>query len=445
MTAAVPTGETHALPAADFADHRRRLLERLPADEAVLVFGGPVRPRNADSDHRYRPDSDVYWLTGWEDPEVAVFVRPGDEPLTMFVQPKDREREVWDGRRPGPEGAREAFGADAAYPIGELEAQLPKLLQGVRALHYRFAVDPDHDALVASSVARAARAARENGLTAPETFHHPSKLLHELRLVKTPDELAVMRAAAALTARGHRRAMAHTRPGLREFELEAEMVGLWRGAGSTGAGYTPIVAAGINATVLHYVTNRAVLQEGELLLVDAGCEVDYYTADVTRTWPVSGTFTAPQRDLYGWVLRAQEAAIDVCRPGRRFAEVHDAAVRVLTEGMIALGLLEGPLEERIADRSYKRYYMHGTSHWLGLDVHDAGSYGRDGATRELAPDMVLTVEPGLYVDPDDDRAPEALRGLGIRIEDDVRVTDGDPEVLTAEIPKTVADIEAACR
>lgn len=429
----------------DFALHRRRLLEALPADEAVLVFGAHEKVRNGDSEYRYRPDSDVYWLTGWEDPECAVFVRPGDEPVAMFVQPKDREREVWTGRRPGPDGAREAHGADVAWPIGDLEKQLPRLLQGVRALHYAFARDPDHDALLMASVQNAHKAARHHGLGAPETFHHPSALLHELRLVKSADELRLIRAAGELTAEAHLAAMRMGVPGVREFEIEAEMLRIWRSSGSTGPGYTPIVAAGANGTVLHYVTNRDALREGELLLVDAGCEVAYYTADVTRTFPVSGRFSPAQRDVYGWVLAAQQAAIDVCRAGRRFDEIHDTARRVLTEGMVALGLLEGPVDDRIADDAFKRYYMHGTSHWLGLDVHDVGAYGRGGRTRELAAGMVLTVEPGLYVAPDDDRAPKALRGIGVRIEDDVLVTDGAPDVLTRAVPKACDEVEAACR
>jgi Xaa-Pro aminopeptidase len=430
--------------ALDFAAHRRRVLESLPEDEAVLVFGAPERVRNGDSEHRYRPDSTVWWLTGWEDPEVAVFLRHGDEPLVMFVQPKDKEKEVWTGRRAGPDGARARFGADLAHPIGDLAEQLPKLVQGVRALHYAVGRDAEHDRLVHTAIARAAKAARLHGLSAPETFHLPSRLLDELRMIKTDEELALLRAAADLTGRGHRRAMEMARPGLREYEIEAELTRIWQGAGSTGPGYTPIVAAGVNGTVLHYNTNRGELRDGDLLLLDAGCEVSWYTADVTRTFPVSGRFSGPQRDVYEWVLKAQLAAIDRCRACARFAEVHDAAVRVLTEGMVALGLLAGPVDERIADESFKRYYMHGTSHWLGLDVHDVGWYGRAGATRELAPGMVLTVEPGLYVDPEDEAAPAHLRGIGVRIEDDVHVTSGDPEVLTGAIPKTVDEVEAAC-
>jgi len=428
----------------DFAAHRANLLAALPEDEAVLVFGAPSHVRNGDSEYRYRPDSDVYWLTGWEDPGVAVLLRHGEEPLTMFVQARDAVREVWDGRRPGPDGARERFGADAAYNIGELEQQLPRLLQGVNALHYEFARDPGHDAVVAASVRKAAKPARLHGLSVPETFHHPSRLLHELRLIKQPQELDLLRHAAALTAEGHAAAMQASRPGCTEYEIEAAVVAPWRRAGSTGPGYTPIVASGANATVLHYVTNRGTLSDGDLLLLDAGCEVQYYTADVTRTFPVSGRFTAAQRDVYEVVLAAELAAIDRCRSGVSFDAIHDVAVRTLTEGMVSLGLLKGAIDELIATEAFKKYYMHGTSHWLGLDVHDVGAYGRGGHTRELAAGMVLTVEPGLYIAEDDEDAPEAMRGLGVRIEDDVLVTAGDPDVLTDAIPKAVTDLEAAC-
>ncbi|MEQ1566558.1 MAG: aminopeptidase P N-terminal domain-containing protein [Myxococcota bacterium] len=428
----------------EFAAHRQRVLDRLAPDEAVLVFGAPEVVRNGDSEYAYRPQSMVWWLTGWEDPEVAVFLRPGEQPFTMFVQPKDKEREVWTGRRDGPDGARAKFGADVAHPIGDLATHLPKLLQGVRALHFEAGVDPEHDALVWNGIARAAKQARTTGLSAPETFHLHRMMLDELRMVKSPTELERMRAAAALTGEGHRLAMARARPGMWEYEIEADLVHLWRRAGSTGPGYVPIVASGPNATVLHYHTNRSQLADGDLVLLDAGCEVSWYTADVTRTFPVSGRFSPAQRDVYEWVLRAQLAAIERCRPGGRFGEVHDVTVRVLTEGMIALGLLQGTVEERIADEAYKRYYMHGTSHWLGLDVHDVGWAGRDGATRAFAPGMVLTVEPGLYIDPDDLEAPAHLRGIGVRIEDDVLVTDGAPDVLTDGIPKSVDDVERAC-
>ena len=423
----------------DFAAHRRSVLERLADDEAVLVFGGAHHLRNGDAEYRYRPDSDVFWLTGWEDPQVAVFLRPGDEPLTMFVQPRDPERETWTGRRKGPEGAKAEHGADAAFSFGALESELPRLLQGVSTLHYGFARDPEHDALVMSAVAKARRSGRLKGLVAPQTFHHPTVLLHDIRLFKNEAELTRMREAARISALAHVRAMRATGPGVHEYAVEAVLHHAFLEQGSTGAGYTPIVAAGDNATILHYVTNRDVCEDGELMLVDAGCEVDYYTADITRTFPVNGTFTDVQRRVYDIVLDAQLASIDACRAGSTFHDVHMASVHRLTEGMVELGLLEGDVDELVREDAYKRYYMHGTSHWLGLDVHDVGLYtnapGQEAGSRPLAPGMVLTVEPGLYVALDDESAPEELRGIGIRIEDDVLVTDGDPEVLTEAAPK----------
>ncbi len=429
----------------DFAAHRSAVLAHLADDEAVLVFGGPHHLRNGDAEYRYRPDSDVYWLTGWEDPQVAVFLRPGEEPVTMFVQARDPERETWTGRRKGPEGAKEEHGADVAFPFSDVESELPRLLQGVATLHYGFARDPEHDALVMSAVARARRSGRLKGLVAPQTFHHPTVLLHELRLVKSEAEIDRLREAARISAEAHIRAMRAAGPGVREFAIEAVLMHSFLEQGSTGAGYTPIVASGDNATILHYVTNRDVCEDGELLLIDAGCEVDFYTADITRTFPVNGRFTDVQRRVYQAVLDAQLASIDACRAGRTFLDVHAASVQGLTEAMVALGLLDGDVDELVSTDAFKRYYMHGTSHWLGLDVHDVGLYttapGEESGSRVLAPGMVLTVEPGLYVPLDDEDAPEELRGIGVRIEDDVLVTDGDPDVLTAEAPKAPDLIE----
>lgn len=433
------------VPRADFAAHRARLLARLDEDEAVLLFGSPERTRSNDTEYRYRPDSDVWWLTGWRQPEVAVFLRPGDTPLTMFVQARDPEAETWTGRRPGPEGAEARHGADAAFPMSDLAGELPRLLQGVRRLHHAFGRNAAHDRLLMRSIRKAAKAARKNGLDVPTTFHSPDHLVHELRLVKSEDELALLREAARRTCAVHTELMRTGRAGVGEDELERRLEAAFRGRGGTGPGYTPICAAGDNATILHYIDNDDVLEPGELVLVDAGGEVGFYTADVTRTWPVDGRFTPIQRQAYEIVLAAQHAAIDTCRPGRTFAEVHDAAVRVLTQGMVDLGLLEGDVDALIEDESFKRYYMHGTSHWLGLDVHDVGLYAREGRSRELGPGMVLTVEPGLYVPVDDEDAPEALRGLGIRIEDDIHVTEGDPEVLTAACPTDVDAIEEICQ
>lgn len=428
----------------DFSAHRAALLAALPEDEAVILVGGPHHLRNGDAEYRYRPNSDLYWLTGWPDPEVVLVVRHGKAPFMLFVQPKDKQREVWTGYRPGPEGAVEDYGMDEACEIGDLPDELPALLEGIRAVHYGFAVDADMDQLLMGCISRARRKFRKTGAVTPETFHDPSKLLHELRLLKTPSELELLREAARITGLAHTAAMRKASAGVNEFEIDALIDHTFRKHGGIGAGYTNIVAGGANATVLHYITNREPLQDGDLLLIDAGCEFGYYTADVTRTFPVGGRFTDTQREVYEWVLRAQEAAIDEARAGRPYTAMHEAACRALTEALVALDVLEGPLDKLIKDEAYKPWYMHGTGHWLGMDVHDVGMYARDGAPRPLAAGMVVTVEPGLYFAADDTDVPERLRGIGIRIEDDILVTDGEPENLTAEIPKSVAEVEAAC-
>lgn len=431
--------------APDFAQHRRMLLDQLPEDEAMLIMGSAHHLRNGDAEYRYRPSSDLFWLTGWPDPDVALFVRHGEAPFTLFVQPKNREMEVWTGYRPGPEGAVEHYGMDAAFDVGELPEQLASGLQGIRALHYAWADDAENDAMLAAVLKKSARKSRKSKKPTPLTFHHPTRLLHELRLRKTPAEIAVMREAARITGLAHRAAMAQAAPGVGEWEIDALLTYTYRKEGGEGPGYTNIVAGGANACILHYIVNDQPLHDGDLLLIDSGGEAGFYTADVTRTFPVNGRFTEPQRRVYEIVLRAQLAAIDAARPGRPYAEMHKVATRILTEGMVELGLLEGDVDEIIEAEAHKAYYMHGTGHWLGLDVHDVGLYHGDGESRPLEPGMIVTVEPGLYIPADDEDAPEELRGIGIRIEDDVLVTDGDPEVLTADIPKLPEEVEAACQ
>ncbi len=422
---------------------RDRYLQRL-GGAASILFGGPHATRNSDSEYRYRPQSDVVYLTGWEDPEVAVVFRPGSEhPYVLFVQAKDKEQEVWTGRREGVEGARGRYGADLAFPYSELGSRLPVLLQGYERLHHAYGEHPDHDRIVFKATANA-RTALRNGLCLPWKMEHSRVLLGELRLQKDEHELELLRRAAAITAEAHIAAMQAGKPGAYEYEVEATIEGLFRRRGGTGAGYTTIVGGGVNACVLHYVNNRDVLAPGTLCLVDAGAEVEWYTADVTRTWPVSGRFSGPQRDVYQLVLDAQIAAIACARAGRPWREMHDAAVRVLTTGMVELNLLDGDVDELIVEERYRKYYMHGTGHWLGLDVHDVGAYHIGLSSRPLAAGQVVTVEPGLYIAPDDHDAPEALRGIGVRIEDDVLVTEGDPDVLSRACPKTIADVETAC-
>lgn len=422
---------------------RARYLDRLDG-AAALLFGGVHAVRNSDSEYRYRPHSDVVYLTGWEEPEVAALFRPGsDQPFVLFVLPKDRERETWTGRRGGVEAARAKYGADLAFPYSELAARLPVLLQGYDRLHYAYGESAEHDKTVFGAIANA-RGPLRNGTCLPWKIEHSRVLLGELRLTKDDTELAALRRAAAITTEAHLAAMRTGRAGAYEYEVEAAIDGTFRRLGGTGAGYTTIVGGGDNACVLHYIENRAELRPGSLCLVDAGAEFDWYTADVTRTWPVSGRFTGPQRDVYAIVLEAQLAAIARAEAGRPFREMHDAAVAVLTRGMVELGLLDGDVDELIVEERYRKYYMHGTGHWLGLDVHDAGAYHVGMGSRKLEPGQVVTVEPGLYIASDDEDAPAALRGIGVRIEDDVLITAGGPDILTAACPKTLRAVEAAC-
>jgi Xaa-Pro aminopeptidase len=429
----------------DFLSHRQRLLDRLEDDEAVLLFGVSHAIRNGDAEYRYRPHSDLYWLTGWKDPEVAVFVKHGEAPFTIFVQPKNKAMEIWTGVRPGPQGAVDDFGLDVAHEFGDLPDILPELLKGIRKLHYGFAEDSDNDAILMGSVRKAARTAGRKGMPTPDTFYSPTRMLHELRLIKGPDEVATLQEAARITEIAHREAMRTTVPGKTEYEIESQLQYIFRREGGDGPGYTPIVAGGANACILHYINNDQPLKDGDLLLIDAGCEFAFYTADVTRTFPVNGKFSEPQRRVYNWVLKAQEAAIECIRPGTPYEEIGKAALRVLVEGMLDMDLLEGTVEENMESQSYKRFYMHGIGHWLGLDVHDVGDYGRNGGSRPLEPGMVLTVEPGIYIADDDETVPPEYRGIGVRIEDNLMVTAGAPLNLTAGIPKTIEEVEEACK
>ena len=422
------------------AIHRRRrerLAQAIGAGVAVVPTA-PERVRNRDTHYPYRFDSHFYYLTGFAEPEAVLVLVSGKS--ILFCREKNDEREVWDGFRYGPAAARERFGFDEAHPIGALDGMLAQLLENQPALLYPVGAAAEWDAR-AMGWLNAVRAKARAGTAAPDRVQDVRTLVDEMRLVKDAQELATMRRAARITAGAHRRAMQQARPGRNEYEIEAELLHEFRRNGAQFPAYWPIVAGGANACVLHYVSNDAPLREGELLLIDAGCELDGYAADLTRTFPVSGRFSGAQRALYEVVLAAQLAAIATVKPGRAWNEPHDAAVRVLARGMLDLKLLSGTLDAVLEKETYKRFYMHRTGHWLGLDVHDAGEYKHAGKWRTLAPGMTLTVEPGLYVRPADD-VPQALHHLGIRIEDDVAVTEGGCEVLTAEAPKSVDDIEA---
>lgn len=431
-------GEIHS-------QRRRRLMEQMGPESAALIVSHPEMIRNNDTLHEYRPNSDLVYLSGFEEPEAALLLLPGHAqyPFVMFVRPKDPEREVWTGRRAGVEGAIAAYGAGTAHPIGELESALPKYLEGVESLYMNLGQDPDRDRLGLEAINRTRRSSR-TGAKGPIRLIDTASILHEMRLRKEPAEIEALTRAAEISASGHRAAMEAVRPGLYEYEVQAIVEYHFRRAGSHRFGFPCIVASGPNATVLHYEENSRKLEAGELLLIDAGTEWGYMSGDITRTFPVSGRFSEAQRRAYEVVLTAQKRAIEAAQPGRPFQDPHDAAVRALTQGMIDLGLLQGDLEETIRAEKYKRYYMHKTSHWLGMDVHDVGRYAEGGTARPLEPGMVLTIEPGLYVAQEDADAPAELRGIGIRIEDDLLITEGGNQILTTGVPKEVAEIEAIC-
>ena len=425
------------------AARRQRLAQAMPGAVAVIPTS-PERARNRDTHYPYRYDSYFHYLTGFQEPEaVLVIVADAAPRAILFCRERNAERETWDGFRHGPEGARERFGFDEAQPIAQLDEAMSALLADRAALWYPVGADPEWDAR-AMRWLNAVRAKARSGVAAPQQLHDVRAPLDDMRLVKDAQELALMRKAASISAGAHRRAMQATRPGRNEYEIEAELLYEFRRNGAQFPAYWPIVAGGANSCVLHYVSNDAPLADGGLLLIDAGCELDGYAADITRTFPINGRYSGAQREVYELVLAAQRAAMDKVRAGNAWNEPHDAAVRVLAQGMLDLKLLAGSLDAVLEKEAYKRFYMHRTGHWLGMDVHDAGDYKRAGQWRALAPGMTLTVEPGLYIRAADD-VPEPLRDIGVRIEDDVLVTQAGCEVLTAETPKAIADVEALMR
>jgi Xaa-Pro aminopeptidase len=427
-------------------EHRRAFLERLAERHAAaVVFTATSKLRNGDAEHRFRPDSDFWYLTGFAEAEAVLVLRPGtngDEPRSvLFLRDKDPEKEVWTGRRLGVAAAPAALGVDAAFPVGALRERLGDLLRGHARVVYRTGQDERRDREVLDVLDELRRTVR--GAPVPVELVDPAAMLHEQRLVKGAAELECMRRAADVSREAHLAAMAAARPGAGEHEIDALLEYTFRRRGSTGPAYTNIVAGGANACILHYVENDRRLRDGDLLLVDAGAEWDYYASDVTRTFPVNGRFSPEQRALYEVVLDAQKRGVEAVRPGATMHQVHEVAVRRLCAGLGRLGLLHDP-EKALETGAYRRFYMHRTSHWLGLDVHDCGATFTEAGPRPLVPGMVLTVEPGVYVAPDDETVDARWRGIGIRIEDDVLVTADGREVLTAAIPKEVEALEAAC-
>ncbi|OGK88377.1 MAG: hypothetical protein A2X52_17400 [Candidatus Rokubacteria bacterium GWC2_70_16] len=468
-----------------FTERRRRFAEMI-GDGIAVIPGAQETLRNGDVHHEFRQASDFFFLTGFEEPDAVLLLDPAHprERVVLFVRPRDREMEIWNGRRAGVEGAVADFGADAAYPVDQLDDRLRERLLDRPALYYRLG-QPGLDGRILRLLEQA-RAARARGYAVPARVEDPGPLLHELRLRRLPAELAAQRRACEISREAHAEAMRFAAPGLHEYQVQAALEFVFRSHGSPRNGYPSIVASGANACILHYTENRRRIEEGDLILVDAGCEWGYHSADITRTFPASGRFTAPQRAIYQLVLDAQAAAIAAARPGQPYEAVHEAARGVLTDGLVALGLLPLGVADSLAMHHYREFYMHGTGHWLGMDVHDVGGYRIRRQSRLLEPGMVLTVEPGLYVDPERERAtfhlrayseeemwdrrlrlgmaaakkleeeekakatavehpiPAEYRGIGVRIEDDLLITETGAEVLTAGTPKTVEEVERTC-
>lgn len=428
----------------EFKRRRTQLMRMMGPGSIAILPSAPMVRRNRDAYYRYRQDSDFLYLTGFPEPNAVVVLIPGRKQAeyVLFCQEKDPEKEIWDGPRYGQEGAKEVFAAEDSFPIGDLDEILPRMLEQCERVFYAMGCSPELDKQMSEWIS-AIREKSRTGVQGPLEFVALDHYLHDMRLYKSRSEIKVMRDAAKISAKAHLRAMQRCKPGLGEWQLEAELVHACTTAGARDQAYSPIVGGGANGCVLHYIENRDQLRDGDLLLIDAGCELNCYASDITRTFPVNGIFSPAQKALYELVLKAQIAAIAKVRPGNHWNDPHMAAVRVITRGLVDLGILKGRVPTLIKNEAYKRFYMHRTGHWLGMDVHDVGDYKVDGNWRLLEPGMVLTVEPGLYI-------PEGSRGvakkwwnIGIRIEDDVVVTKLGCEVLSKDVPKGVAEIEAA--
>lgn len=431
------------IPVKEFADRRRKLMELMAPDSIAIVPAAPECVRNRDVHHPFRQDSDFQYLSGFGEPEAVLVLIPGREhgESVLFCKERNPEKELWDGFLAGPEGAIGTFGLDDAFPIADIDDILPGMIEGRSRVYYPLGKDHNFDARVMDWI-KVIRSKVRAGAHPPGEFVALEHLLHDLRLYKSANEIKVMAKAGEISAEAHRRAMKRARRGGHEYNLEAELIHTFMEHGARSTAYPSIVGSGANGCILHYIENSAPLNAGDLVLIDAGCELECYASDITRTFPVSGRFSAEQKALYEVVLSAQYAAIDAVRPGNHWNHPHEAALRVLTGGLIDLGLLSGSVEDAIANEAYKPFFMHRTGHWLGLDVHDVGDYKVGGAWRELEPGMALTVEPGLYIAPDNTTVDAKWRGIGIRIEDDVVVTREGCRVLTNAVPKTIPEIEA---
>lgn len=431
------------IPKAEYARRRKALMEQMEPNSIAILPAAAVAIRNRDVEHVYRQDSDFQYLSGFPEPEAVIVLIPGREygEYVLFCRERNPERELWDGLRAGQDGAMREYGADDAFPITDIDDILPGLIEGRDRVYSSMGSNPEFDRHVMEWI-NVIRSKAHLGAQPPKEFVALDHLLHDMRLYKSAAEVKVMREAAQISARAHVRAMQASRAGLYEFSLEAELDYEFRKGGAKMPAYGSIVASGRNACILHYQENDAPLRDGDLVLIDAGCEIDCYASDITRTFPVSGKFSAEQKAIYEVVLKSQEAAFAAIKPGNHWNQAHEATVRVITEGLVELGLLRGAVDELIATEAYKAFYMHRAGHWLGMDVHDVGEYKVGGEWRVLEAGMALTVEPGIYVSPDNQAVAKKWRGIGVRIEDDVVVTKKGCEILTGDVPKTVAEIEA---
>jgi Xaa-Pro aminopeptidase len=418
-------------------------MKRMDQNSVAIIPAAREATRSNDTNYRYRQNSDFFYLTGFEEPEAIAVITPSREPkYTLFVRARDPEREIWDGRRAGVDGARAEYGADEAFPIAEFNDKLADILNGPEKLYYRLGDgNPQLDETIIRQLA-SVRTLNRKPISVPQTIIDSAAIIHELRVIKTEEEIAIMQRAADIAAEAHVEAMKAVRPGMMEYEIEALVEQVFRRAGALGPSYTSIVGAGANATVLHYINNDGTMKDGDLLLLDAGAEYKGYASDITRTFPVNGRFTEAQRDIYDLVLETQLSCIEMVRPGVRHLDIKNHSIEMLTEGMVRLGLLQGKPEDLIKEEKYIEFYMHGLGHYLGIDVHDVGRYFVDGESRPLEPGMVMTVEPGVYVSPKTKNIPEKYLGIGVRVEDDVLVTETGPRVLTHKVPKDAGEIEA---
>jgi len=431
------------IPKSEYARRRKTLMEQMGPDSIAILPAAPMYIRNRDVEHVYRQDSDFQYLSGFPEPEAVIALIPGREhgEYVLFCRERDPERELWDGLRAGQDGAVRDYGADDAFPIGDIDDILPGLIEGRERVYYAIGSNESFDHRLMEWI-KTIRSKARQGAQPPSEFVALDHLLHDLRLYKSAAEVKVMQAAAEISARAHVRAMQAARPGLFEYHLEAELDYEFRKGGAKMPAYGSIVASGRNACILHYRENDQPLKDGDLVLIDAGCEIDCYASDITRTFPVNGRFSAEQKAIYELVLAANEEAFKHIAPGRHWNEAHEATVRVITAGLVELGLLQGEVDALIASEAYKPFYMHRAGHWLGMDVHDVGDYKVGGVWRELEPGMCMTVEPGIYIAADNQNVERRWRGIGVRIEDDVVVIKTGCQVLTGGVPKRVEEIEA---